>query len=281
MKILLTGATGFIGRHTVPLLLARGHQVTALARSIPPTLPAWWNEVQFIAAPIGNDDIVPPPSPDLLLHLAWPRLDDMASEFHLTEILPAQLRWLKMMIGAGVKRIIGAGTCFEYGKQEGCLSETSPPAPILAYAQAKHQLHLQLTEHIAQMPSPPLLQWVRIFYLYGAGQAQRSLMAQLDAAIDNGDPVFNMSPGDQQRDYLTVNEVARRLAILVEHPEVQGIVNCCRGVPITVRQLVEKRIAERGATLRLNLGYYPYPVYEPMAFWGSAQRLDPLLAEEL
>jgi dTDP-6-deoxy-L-talose 4-dehydrogenase (NAD+) len=95
-------------------------------------------------------------------------------------------------------------------------------------------------------------------------------LAQLDRAIDRGDESFDMSGGEQLRDYLPAGEVAARLVALAEHSELSQTVNICSGTPISVRKLVENRIAERNANITLNLGHYPYPDYEPMAFWGES-----------
>jgi dTDP-6-deoxy-L-talose 4-dehydrogenase (NAD+) len=113
--------------------------------------------------------------------------------------------------------------------------------------------------------------------MYGEGQNPGSLLAQLDRAIEAGDPVFNMSGGEQLRDYLPVQQVAAYLVTIAESPNFGGIVNVCSGVPISVRRLVEQRIADRKSMIRLNLGYYPYPDYEPMAFWGDRHKLDGIL----
>ena len=94
----------------------------------------------------------------------------------------------------------------------------------------------------------------------------------LDRAIDRGDESFNMSGGEQLRDYLPVAEVAARLVTLVEHSDLSGTINICSGTPISVRRLVENRIAERNANITLNLGHYPYPDYEPMEFWGNPSK---------
>jgi dTDP-6-deoxy-L-talose 4-dehydrogenase (NAD+) len=130
----------------------------------------------------------------------------------------------------------------------------------------KDTLHRFLRTLAANKPFT--LQWVRLFYLHGEGQRADSIIPMLDAAIKRGDTHFNMSAGDQLRDYIRVEEAARRLALLVEKP-LDGTFNCCSGVPISVRSLVENHIAEQGASIRLNLGVYPYSRFEPLAFWGS------------
>jgi dTDP-6-deoxy-L-talose 4-dehydrogenase (NAD+) len=116
--------------------------------------------------------------------------------------------------------------------------------------------------------------------MYGPGQNPGSLLAQVDKAIDEKAVSFDMSGGEQLRDYLPVQEVARRISLIVSHPDIRGMINCCSGVPISVRRLVENRIIERNATLRLNLGVHPYPDYEPMAYWGRIGKLAALLEEQ-
>ena len=77
-----------------------------------------------------------------------------------------------------------------------------------------------------------------------------------------------MSGGEQIRDYLPIEDVARQLFRIFKSDE-SGIFNVCSGEPISIRQLVENRIQERNSSIRMNLGYYPYPDFEPMAFWGK------------
>lgn len=125
---------------------------------------------------------------------------------------------------------------------------------------------------------PFSLQWMRLFYMYGEGQNPGSLLAQLDRAIAEGRTHFDMSPGDQLRDYLPVEDVAANFATIVEHPECDGVVNCCSGRPVSVRELVEARCREKGVAMQLNRGRYPYPDYEPLAFWGIPAKLSALTA---
>ena len=115
--------------------------------------------------------------------------------------------------------------------------------------------------------------------MYGKGQNPGSLLAQLDSAIDRGDECFNMSGGEQLRDFLPVEEVARRIVRLSECVDSDGIYNCCSGTPISVRALVENRIRERNAEIELNLGHYPYPEYEPMEFWGDTAKFTQEMEE--
>ena len=95
--------------------------------------------------------------------------------------------------------------------------------------------------------------------------------------MQNREPVFNMSGGEQLRDYLPVEEVAKMLVAVALQQKVEGIINCCSGEPVSVRRFVENYLQQHNLRIRLNLGHYPYPDYEPMAFWGDRQKLDGIL----
>lgn len=278
----MTGATGFVGRHLVEALLARGCQVRAVARNAETagSLP-WINAVEFIATDIHADDLniaTLTDGIDALAHLAWPGLPNYQALFHFEHNLMADYRFIKSVVAEGVKQILVTGTCFEYGMQSGPLSEQTETRPSNPYGLAKNTLRLFIEN--LQWVQPFTLQWARLFYLHGEGQNPNSLLAALDRAIETGDESFNMSAGEQLRDYLAIDTAAGYLAAILQQREFNGMINCCSGQPISVRALVEQRLRERGASIDLNLGHYPYPTHEPMAFWGVADRLQQLLGAE-
>ena len=116
--------------------------------------------------------------------------------------------------------------------------------------------------------------------MYGQGQNPISLFAQLDTALDNGDTVFNKSGGEQVRDYLPVEKMAADIVAIALQDKVSGIINCCSGIPVTVKQLVEDHIKERNKHISLNLGYYPYSDYEPMRFCGDNSKLKSIVSND-
>jgi dTDP-6-deoxy-L-talose 4-dehydrogenase (NAD+) len=109
--------------------------------------------------------------------------------------------------------------------------------------------------------------------MYGEGQNSNAILAQLDKALSEGKGSFNMSGGEQLRDYLPVEKVAEYIVRIVAQDKITGIINCCRGKPISIRNLVENHLKKRKKSIHFNLGHYPYPDHEPMAFWGDNKKL--------
>jgi nucleoside-diphosphate-sugar epimerase len=277
VKIAITGATGFIGRHVVSELDRREISATLLMRpsAALPDLVANHHvvSVDLYNSPSNLYELMG--APDILIHLAWGGLPHYKSLHHFEDELPAQFRFLKGLIESGLQNLVVTGTCFEYGMPSGPLSEILQPQPTNPYGFAKNILRCQL-EYLQQI-KPFNMTWARLFYLYGDGQAENSLLPQLKRAVEQREKTFNMSGGEQLRDYLSATEVAQHLVTLATMLKDNGIVNICSGNPISVRNLVEGWIRKNDWLIELNLGYYPYPDYEALAFWGDREKLDQCL----
>ncbi len=280
MKILVTGATGFIGNYVVEQLLEAGHTVIATSTNLESAKQkVWFNKVTFVQHTIGKistenlfEKFL---KPDCLIHLSWGNLNDFKSQIHIDEELPNHLVFFKNLIQNGLQDLTSIGTCLEYGMQEGELNEELEPKPIIAYPIAKNLLRIEL-ENLQKIYSFSL-KWVRLFYMYGKGQSPKSVLQLLENALQNNDSVFNMSLGEQQRDYLPVTLVSKNIIIFALQQKVTGIINCCSGKPITIKQLVNNYLSEKQKNIELNLGYYPYTDYEPIKFWGSTKKLNSII----
>jgi dTDP-6-deoxy-L-talose 4-dehydrogenase (NAD+) len=278
IRVAVTGAAGFVGRHVLNELNRDNEiEVMAIARpgatALPPVSNGRWINID-LAAPT-EDSFVAMGSPDVLLHLAWNGLPNYHSLHHFESELPRQYLFLRQLIAAGLPSLVVAGTCLEYGMQSGPLTEDTQTLPANPYAFAKDVLRRQL--EFLQQSMPFTLTWTRLFYVYGSGQNANSLWPQLCEAVHAGKPEFNMSGGAQLRDYLPIEIVARCLAQLAMQRRNHGVINVCSGQPTSVRTLVEGWIRSHQWNIQLNLGYYPYPDYEPMAFWGDCSKLEAIL----
>ncbi len=280
-KILVTGATGFIGNYVVAELLKQNYFVIASSSDIGKAKQAdWYSLVKYIPFNLNEfDDEVDYAAyfghPDAMIHLAWEGLPNYKGAFHLEENFPRHYSFIRNLVINGLRDITITGTCFEYGMREGCLSEDMETHPANSYAIGKDALRKQLEELQHQINFT--LRWVRLFYMYGKGQNPNSLLSQLDKALANGEKEFNMSGGEQERDYLPVENVATYIVKITLQNEVTSVINCCSGTPVKVRTFVEKYLSEKNMHIQLNLGYYPYADYEPMRFWGDDGRLKSII----
>lgn len=271
MKVAVVGGTGFIGNYVVRSLLNDNIEVIVTGTSIQKAREYFWfDKVTFFELNVNdieNDEVIKElASADKLINLAWTGLPNYNELFHFEKNLFPQYVFMKRLISFGLKDITVTGTCFEYGMKEGEINASTVADPQNPYAIAKDSLRKFLQQ--LQKKQNFKLKWLRLFYMYGDGQSQKSILAQLEGALMNGDEVFNMSGGEQLRDYLHVEEVSNLIAENALDNQKDGVYNVCSGKPIAIRSLVESYLKDKNKTIKLNLGYYPYLDYEPMAFWG-------------
>jgi len=277
MKVAVTGASGFVGQHVLRSLKSTGADIVAVLR---PSSERRVEEdsievISMDLADCGPDAFGRIGRPDTLIHLAWDGLPHYQSQHHIDSELPIQQAFLGSCIHSGLKHLIVTGTCFEYGLQSGELHEDLPTNPVTAYGRAKDLLRRDLER--LQRQHGFGLTWLRMFYLYGPGQAATSLYSQLLMAVASHDTSFAMSPGDQLRDFMPAQEAGRSIAQFGLRDIDGGIVNLCSGNPTRIVDIVRSWLRASNASLDLTMGALPYPDYEPFAYWGSRGKLDGLL----
>jgi nucleoside-diphosphate-sugar epimerase len=267
-RVLLTGASGFIGRHALDALLDAGHEVHAVARTLGPSRPGvTWHAVDLLDG--GTERLLADAEPEVLVHLAW------YAEHGKFWSSPENLLWveaslalLRAFVGVGGRRAVLAGTCAEYDWSAEPLDEDAPLRPATLYGAAKHALHVAAEPFCAQ--AGVALAWGRLFFLYGPYEDPRRFVPSIVLALLGGEPA-RMTAGTQLRDFLHAADAGGAFAALAES-DVLGAVNVADGAAFALRDLAA-RIAQRIDGAELQLGALAMPVGDPPAITTSALRL--------
>ena len=253
MKVLVTGAGGFIGRPVVARLLAAGAEVHAVGRSAPPPQHegAHWHPLDFLDV-AATARLFAQIRPSHWLHLAWitesPAYWTAQANF---DWLRASLSALEAFAANGGRRVVGAGTCAEYDWHEGWCHEASTPCrPATLYGAAKHALGVMQQAWCRQ--SGLSQAWGRIFHLYGPGEGAGRFVPAVIRALLAGEPA-RCTRGLQQRDFLHVDDVAAALVILLRSDH-DGAANIASAAPVALADVAQLLGDLTGSRRRLQQG---------------------------
>jgi dTDP-6-deoxy-L-talose 4-dehydrogenase (NAD+) len=272
--VLLTGATGFVGRQILRALTEQGASVRTVIREgtadklkgagsieklvTTPDLfaesSAWWAEACY--------------SVDTVIHAAW--YVEPTAYLHSPknlDCLAGTLQLAKGAAAAGIRRFIGIGTCFEYDLTEGLLHTKTPLRPLTPYASAKAAAFMALSQWLPQQGVE--FAWCRLFYLYGEGENNQRFVSYLRAKLTAGQPA-ELTSGKQVRDFLDVREAGRMIVHTALGSEL-GPVNICSGAPVTVKELAEQIADEYGRRDLLLFGARPDNLIDPPSVVGIRQ----------
>ena len=266
-KVIVTGASGFVGRHVVLKLINNGYDVTSIVRDIEKAKKiSQLTSSKIIQFDINTNKKLPFEDCGAnIIHCAWDNVRDSINFIHLEEYFYSHLKFLKECLNIGIKKIIVTGSCYEYGLQYGPISADQYTMPNTPYGLSKDMLHKSL--RLLALEKEFKLIWARLFYNYGDGQESKAIVSLFDTAIERGDDVFNMSFGEQIFDYLPIEETADQLVKLLIVD--QGVFNICSAKPISLRRFLENRMKEKNKYIKLNFGHYPYRKLDSIAIWGK------------
>lgn len=272
MKILITGANGYIGQGVVKELLDMNHEVIATDFEL--------NSVDFRAQRLAADifSITNPynyfEKPDVLLHLAW-RNGFVHNAISHIEDLPSHYLFLKQMLEGGLKHVAVLGTMHEVGFFEGSINEDTPTHPQSLYGIAKDALRNATTLLCSQ--NNAVFQWIRGFYIVGNTQSGSSIFSKIAQAEAAGQARFPFTLGQNQWDFIDYDQFCRQIACILIQDEINGIINACSGYPEKLADRVEKFIKAQGYKIKLDYGAFPDRPYDSKAVWGNDKKIKEIL----
>ena len=276
-RVLVTGATGFVGRQIMRTLAASDVALIPVVRS---GKEGFVNTLRGVERIVSSPDIFAEPEDwwveqcqgvDLVIHAAWyAEPGKYLQAPQNMQCLIGSLTLAKGAAKAGVRRFVGIGTCFEYDLTQGVLSVRTPLNPLSPYAAAKAALFFGLSQWLPTQSVE--FGWCRLFYLYGEGEDERRLVPYIHKQIQKGEPV-ELTSGKQIRDYMDVSDAAEKIVEFALCHQT-GPVNICSGVPVTVRQLAEQIANQYGRQDLLRFGVRPDNPVDPVCVLGIPGTLN-------
>lgn len=273
MRILVTGANGYLGQGIVKSILDSGNDVIAT------DFDTTYIDSRAKAIKCNLFDIENPyayfDKPDMILHLAWRDGFIHYSDAHIVD-LPKHYKFLKNMTDEGIRRIAVMGSMHEIGFYEGAISENTPCNPTTPYGIAKNALRQLLEELCVQKKI--VFQWLRGYYIVGNSQYGSSIFSKITAAEKEGKKEFPFTLGQNQYDFIDYHDFCSQVAAAVGQDKEQGIINICSGRPEKLADRVEKFIEENGYDIKLVYGAFPDRLYDSKAVWGNNDKIERILA---
>ena len=272
MKILVTGANGYLGQGIVKAILERGNQVMAVDFKVDHVderaekIPCNLFEIENPYNHFGK--------PDVLLHLAWRDGFVHYSNAHIDD-LPKHYAFIKAFADEGCKHIAVLGRMHEVGFFEGSINENTPCHPTTPYGIGKNALR-DLTAMVCKQNNA-VFQWMRGYYIVGNSKYGSSIFSKITAAVEEGKKEFPFTLGQNQYDFIDYSQFCNQVAAVVGQNQEQGIINICSGRPEKLADRVERFIKDNNYNIRLKYGAFPDRPYDSKAIWGDSSKIEKIM----
>ncbi len=273
MKILVTGASGYIGKHVINQLINTEHTVIANDFSNP---GIDCDNVEYIGRNLfeSENPYEDADRPDVCIHLAWKDGFVHNSNAHM-EYLSDHYKFVDRMLSAGLKQIVIMGSMHEVGYFEGAIDENTPCNPLSMYGIAKDCL--RRSSKLLAEKCNAVWQWIRAYYIYGDDKRGNSIFAKIQQAVENGKTTFPFTTGKNKYDFIHIDTLAEMITAVAMQKEVDGIINCCSGKPVSLGEQIESYIKENNLNISLEYGAFPDRPYDSPAVWGNDDKIRKIL----
>lgn len=274
MKVLVTGANGYIGRHVIKVLLDRHVEVIACditttevdKRAERMSLNLFDLSVEDVYSFLGT--------PDVCLHMAWRNGFVHNAPTQMGD-LSAHYRFLTGLIDGGLPQLAVMGTMHEVGYWNGAIDEHTPCNPISLYGIAKDALRRSMIQYTQQKGC--ILQWLRCYYVVGDDKKNHSIFCKLLEAAEEGKRTFPFTSGKNKYDFITVDDLAQMIAAVIMQRNITGIINCCTGKPVSLGERVEQFIKECNLRIELEYGAFPERPYDFPCVYGDTSKISQII----
>ncbi len=274
--VAVTGAGGYIGRLVVKCLLDNGYDVIALNL----VSDGIDERAERICCNIFNcsDEILnKTASADCVIHLAWQDGFVHNSDSHLRNLY-SHCSFIESLLSRGLKHIAVMGTMHEVGYWEGAIDENTPTKPLSNYGVAKNALRQACGVMMKKYPDVTF-QWLRAFYIFGDDLKNNSIFTKLVKAAAEGKKTFPFTSGKNKYDFISVFDLARQICAASVQSEIDGIINCCTGNPISLAERVEGFISENNLDIKLEYGAFPDRDYDSPGVWGNSEKINKIMSK--
>jgi dTDP-6-deoxy-L-talose 4-dehydrogenase (NAD+) len=269
MKVLVTGANGYIGSRTVKGFLEKGIDVIAVdfnKDNIDPRAKFVFYDIFNSSKSIYSDLDYP----DIVIHMAWKDGFKHNSHAHM-EMLSSHYKFIKELIEGGLKRLVIMGSMHEIGYYEGAINENTPCNPSSMYGISKDSLRRSVLLLAKQKEIK--LQWLRAYYIYGDDIKSNSIFSKILAACQEGKTRFPFTTGKNKYDFIKINDLVSQIVAVAMQDKVTGIIECCSGIPVSLSTQVENFIVENNLGIKLEYGAFPDRSYDSPALWGDNKKI--------
>jgi nucleoside-diphosphate-sugar epimerase len=274
MRVLITGASGFVGRHVVDALTREGHDLGLVARGVRASAAVRTPKVAFIAGDLDDvasiRDSVVQFAPEACVHLAWADIPNYSAQ-PSSGNLRRSISLIDLLLDeTPCRRLVVTGTCLEYGRLNGVCTETDDVRLTSFIAWAKQSLREYLEVKARRVPVE--LMWLRLFYVYGPGQRSDSLLPTLITNILHGQDPTILNPFNAQ-DFVYVADVADAVRQALAPDAEPGVYNIGSGRATSVLDMCQLVEACVGASPRVSQMLRTRPVPQhPACFWASTAK---------
>ena len=269
MKVLVTGANGYLGQGIVKAIIESGHDVIAAdysTRHVDSRAERMDCDLFSIENPYEYFK-----RPDVLLHLAWKDGFIHYSDAHIME-LPKHYLFIQKMAKSAIKTIAVMGSMHEIGFYEGSIDEKTSCNPESFYGIAKNALR-EVTKLYCEQNGKNY-QWLRGYYIVGNSEFGSSIFSKITAAEKEGKDTFPFTMGLNQFDFIDYDNFCLQVALAVTQNKINGVINICSGRPEKLADRVERFIKENGYHIKLEYGAFPDRPYDSKAVWGNNSKIE-------